>query len=84
MKTAARMIATATTGLDTSRMAWNAASRGAMPSSMWRSTASTTTMASSTTSPMASTMPKSDSVLMENPRKREDDEGSNERDRYGQ
>ncbi len=36
---------------------------------MWCSTASTTTMASSTTKPMASTSPKSDSVLMENPNK---------------
>ena len=34
---------------------------------MFRSTFSTTTMASSTTMPMASTRPKSDSVLMENP-----------------
>jgi len=35
---------------------------------MWRSTFSTTTMASSTTIPMASTMPNSVRVLMENPR----------------
>ena len=34
---------------------------------MWRSTASTTTMASSTTRPIASTRPNSDSVLMEKP-----------------
>ena len=41
--------------------------RGAMPSSMWCSTASTTTIASSTTRPMASTRPNSDSVLIEKP-----------------
>ncbi len=40
---------------------------GSMPSSMWCSTASTTMMASSTTRPMASTSPKSESVLMEKP-----------------
>ena len=40
-----------------------------MPSSIWCSTASTTTMASSTTRPMARTSPKSESVLTENPRK---------------
>ena len=34
---------------------------------MWRSTFSTTTMASSTTMPIASTRPKSDSVLSEKP-----------------
>ncbi len=34
---------------------------------MFRSTFSTTTMASSTTMPMASTRPKSESVLIENP-----------------
>ena len=56
-----------TTGPATSRMAWSVASRGDMPCSMWCSTASTTTMASSTTRPMASTSPKRDSVLMEKP-----------------
>ena len=35
---------------------------------MWCTTASTTTIASSTTSPMASTSAKRESVLMENPR----------------
>ena len=35
---------------------------------MWRSTFSTTTMASSTTMPMASTSPKSESVLIEKPK----------------
>ena len=48
-------------------MAFNAASFGVMPSSMWRSTPSTTTIASSTTRPMASTRPNRESVLMEKP-----------------
>ena len=68
MNTAARMRAIATTGPCTSDIAWRVASRGAIPSSMWCSTASTTTMASSTTRPMARTSPKSESVLTEKPR----------------
>jgi hypothetical protein len=48
-------------------MARIVASRGDMPSSMWCSTASTTTIASSTTRPIASTSPKSESVFTENP-----------------
>ncbi len=67
MKTAARMSAMATTGLATCSMAAIEASFGDMPSSIWCSTASTTTIASSTTRPMASTSPSSDSVLMEKP-----------------
>src|SRR6267143_5528715 len=67
MKTAESTSATPTTTPETSRIACNVASRGDIPSSMWRSTASTTTIASSTTSPMASTSPKSESVLIENP-----------------
>ena len=67
-KTAARMSAIATTGPETSSIALKAASRGESPFSMWCSTASTTTMASSTTRPMASTSPNSDRVLMEKPR----------------
>ena len=55
------------TGPEISSIALNAAALGAMPSSMWRSTASTTTIASSTTSPIASTNPNNDSVLIENP-----------------
>jgi hypothetical protein len=58
-----------TTGPETSDIALRVASRGDIPSSMWCSTASTTTIASSTTSPIASTRPKSDSVLIEKPRK---------------
>ncbi len=48
-------------------MAFKAAFFGVMPSSMCRSTPSTTTIASSTTSPIANTRPKSESVLSENP-----------------
>ena len=51
----------------TSRMALIVASRGLSPFSMLRSTFSTTTMASSTTMPMARTSPNKDSALIENP-----------------
>ncbi len=67
MNTAARMSAMAMTGPETSSIALSVASLGDMPCSMWCSTASTTTMASSTTRPMASTSPNSDRVLMEKP-----------------
>ncbi len=67
MNTDARISAMLTTGPDTSSIAFSVASRGAIPSSMWCSTASTTTIASSTTRPMASTRPNSDSVLIEKP-----------------
>ena len=68
MNTDARINAMLTTGPDTSCIALSVASRGAIPASMWCSTASTTTMASSTTRPIASTRPNSDSVLIEKPR----------------
>ncbi len=67
MNTAARMSAIPMTGACTSDIALKVASRGAIPSSMWCSTASTTTMASSTTRPIASTSANSDSVLIEKP-----------------
>src|SRR2546430_11612418 len=51
----------------TSSIARWLASSGDRPSSMCRSTFSTTTIASSTTMPIASTSPNSDSVLIENP-----------------
>ena len=51
----------------TSRMALSVASRGERPASMLRSTFSTTTMASSTTMPMASTRPNSERLLIEKP-----------------
>ncbi len=57
-----------TTGPEISSIALSAAALGARPSSMWRSTASTTTMASSTTKPMASTSPNNERVLTENPK----------------
>ena len=50
-------------------MALRVASRGDSPCSMCCSTASTTTIASSTTSPMARTRPNSDRVLIEKPSK---------------
>ena len=52
----------------TSSIALYDASRGERPASMLRSTFSTTTIASSTTMPMASTSPNSDSVLIEKPK----------------
>ena len=67
MNTAQRMRAMPTTGADTSFMACRVASRGLMPCSMWWMTASTTTIASSTTIPMASTRPNIDSVFTEKP-----------------
>src|SRR5260370_745597 len=56
-----------TTGPESSSIAFKAAFFGVRPSSMWRSTPSTTTMASSTTRPIASTRPKRESVLMDKP-----------------
>ena len=67
MNTALRISAMATTGPDTSSIAFTVASFGDKPCSMWCITASTTTMASSTTMPMASTRPSSESTLMEKP-----------------
>ena len=54
-----------TTGRAISRAPISAASNGLWPSSMWRWMFSTTTMASSTTRPMASTMASRVSRLME-------------------
>ena len=51
----------------TSSIVLCAASRGDMPLAMWRSTVSTTTMASSTTMPMASTRPNSVRLFSEKP-----------------
>ena len=63
MNTADSTSATPITGPVTSSIARIAASRGARPCAIQRSTFSTTTMASSTTMPIASTSPKSESVL---------------------
>ena len=68
MKTAASTRAIATSAPPTSSMVLWAASRGVMPSRRFRSTFSTTTMASSTTMPMASTRPKSERLLSEKPK----------------
>ncbi len=57
----------ATMGADTSFMAATVASFGCRPPSIFAVTASTTTIASSTTMPIASTRPSRDSVLMEKP-----------------
>ena len=84
MNTAARISAMPMTGACTSAIALNVASRGDIPSSMWCSTASTTTMASSTTRPIASTSPNSESVLIEKPSDREEREHADERDRHGE
>ena len=66
MNTEQRTSTIAISAPDTSRIASIAASRASIFSSrMRRSTFSSTTMASSTTMPIASTMAKSVSVLME-------------------
>ncbi|MCY1352082.1 hypothetical protein D9M71_157730 [compost metagenome] len=63
--TAARVMVMVTTGTAISRAPSMAASNGVLPSSMWRWMFSTTTMASSTTRPMASTIASSVSRLIE-------------------
>src|SRR3954471_18223973 len=60
--------AMAITGPVTSSIALRDASRGDNPSASQRSTFSTTTIASSTTMPIASTNPNSDRLLSENPK----------------
>ena len=54
-------------GPETSPMALTVASLGDIPASILADTASTTTMASSTTIPMARTRPSNDKVLIEKP-----------------
>ena len=66
-KTASNTRVVAITGPVISDMALTAASRLDNPSAMCRETFSTTTMASSTTIPMASTMPNNDNMFRENP-----------------
>ena len=68
MKTAPSTRAMAMTAPLTSSIALCVASAGESPSAMCRSTFSTTTMASSTTIPIASTSPNSDRLLMEKPK----------------
>src|SRR3954462_1305425 len=66
-KTAVSPNAIAITAGVTSVIARYVASRGLKPCSIHRSTFSTTTIASSTTMPIASTMPNSDRLFSENP-----------------
>ena len=66
--TAARVSDIATTAKPISRMPLKAAAIGAMPCSMWRKMFSSTTMASSTTRPIASTSASRVSVLIEKPK----------------
>ena len=68
MNTALSTSAMATTAPLTSSIAFLVASTGESPSAICRSTFSTTTIASSTTMPMASTRPNSERLLMENPK----------------
>ena len=65
--TAANVSVIATTAKLISRMPLIAAWKGVSPSSMWRKMFSSTTIASSTTRPMASTSASSVSVLMVKP-----------------
>ena len=67
MKTASSTTVVATIGEATLRIASIAASRDFMPRSMLTCAASTTTIASSTTSPIANTRPNSEMMLIEKP-----------------
>src|SRR5260370_501752 len=69
MNTAESTSAIPTTGPVNSSIAFRAASLGESPSSICLPTPSTTTMASSTTNPIASTNPNRESVLIEKPNK---------------
>ena len=66
-QTPRRNQATAITGPVTSSIARRRRVRGCRPSAIQRSTFSTTTMASSTTMPMASTRPNNERLLSEKP-----------------
>ena len=67
MNTAHNTRPTATTAPLTSSIALRVAACGSSPSAILRSTFSTTTMASSTTMPMASTNPNTERLLSEKP-----------------
>ena len=82
MNTAHSTSAMAMIGPDTSSIALRVASIGSCPSAMWRSTFSTTTIASSTTMPMARTRPKSESVFSEKPISEHHGKGADQRDRH--
>ena len=66
-KTAARVAVVATTAKNTWRVPSTAAARGPMPWARRRTMFSSTTMASSTTRPVASTSASSVRMLIENP-----------------
>jgi len=74
--TAERMRPIATTGPDTSSIALIVASLGAIPCSMWCITASTTTIASSTTMPIASNETEQRQHVIEKPISGKKDEGA--------
>ena len=71
-------------GPETSFMAARVASRGFIPCSIFAVTASTTTIASSTTMPMARTRPSSDKRVDRKAEQREHREGADQRYRHGQ
>src|SRR6266481_2845853 len=79
-KTDDRTSAIPMTGPESSSIAFRAASFGLRPLSMCRWTPSTTTIASSTTSPMASTSPNIDSVFDRETEQRKEGERADERD----
>ncbi len=81
--TAISTSAVAMIGLVTSRIACCAAAMGARPRAMLRSTFSTTTIASSTTMPIASTRPNSDSAFSEKPNEMHHRERADERHGHG-
>ena len=83
-KTAMSTSEVATTALVTSPIAAEVAWCGSLsPSEMWRWTFSMTTMASSTTRPVARVMPNRVSELMEKPKTLDEGEGSDERNGDG-
>ncbi|MNL51665.1 hypothetical protein D3C87_1747790 [compost metagenome] len=67
MKTAASVAVVAMTAKNTSWVPSTAAARGPIPSVRRRTMFSSTTIASSTTSPVASTIARSVRILMEKP-----------------
>ena len=81
MNTAQSTSAMAISAPPTSSIVRCAASRGDRPARRCRSTFSTTTIASSTTMPMASTRPNSDSVVERIAERRHHREGADQRDR---
>ena len=71
------------TGPETSSIALTVASFGDMPCSMWCSTASTTTIASSTTSPIARIRPNKRKRVDGEAQHRKDGERADQRYRHG-